>query len=271
MPGVGSPSGLVSAFVVRFLSNSNVWSRGRTHVPSGVRRKGKTDSQSEKWCNAREPTPGSNRIPSSEPAPPLTKPTNTARTKVSTKVGIATLTFLASLAFTCSSTAQDTDWAMQTIETFEAYCLETRADHELIVSMVSSLELIAVPDDLVPLIAGPDSTYTSAYFVEWNKGLGVYIMLGASQPDACSIFVYGLGYDRVEATLKEVYRLVLGARDDVGLQVSEMYVPWGVKGTKDEMFERGVVAVSYSKHDVSPPGFSLSYMPPKTARAVMAR
>jgi hypothetical protein len=160
---------------------------------------------------------------------------------------------------------------MQTIETFEAYCLETRADHELIVSMVSSLQLIAVPDDLVPLIAGPDSTYTSAYFVEWNKGLGVYIMLGASQPDACSIFVYGLGYDRVEATVKKVYRLVLGARDDVGLQVSEMYVPWGVKGTKDEMFERGVVAVSYSKHDVSPPGFSLSYMPPETARAVVAR
>ena len=100
-------------------------------------------------------------------------------------------------------------------------------------------------------------------------------MLGASQPDACSIFVYGLGYDRVEATLKEVYRLVLGARDDVGLQVSEMYVPWGVKGTKDEMFERGVVAVSYSKHDVSPPGFSLSYMPPRNGSscngAVVAR
>ena len=75
---------------------------------------------------------------------------------------------------------------MHTIETFEAYCLETKADHELIVSMASSLELIAVPDDLVPLIAGPDSTYTSAYFVEWNKGLGVYIMLGASQPDSCS-------------------------------------------------------------------------------------
>ena len=97
-----------------------------------------------------------------------------------------------------------------------------------------------------------------------TRASALYIMLGASQPDTCSIFVYGLEIDRVEATLKEAYRLVLGARDDVDLQVSEMYVPWGVKGTKDEMFERGVVAVSYlSTTYRRPVSLSFPTCPPK--------
>ena len=213
---------------------------------------------------------GVKRVPNSEPAPPLTKPTNAVRTTVSTNGLIHTLIFTASLAFTSSSTAQDTDWATQTIEAFKIYCYETNADHDLIVSMASALRLRALPDDLMPFVAGPDGTQTNAYFVEWDKDVGVSIMVGASQPDACSIAVNGLDYARVEATFKEAYRLVLGFRDDIGLSVNEMYVSGGGKGTKGEMFENGIVAVSYPKNQASKPGFSLSYMPPETARALLA-
>lgn len=162
-------------------------------------------------------------------------------------------------------------WAEKAIESFEMYCFRTSAKYQKIESMAIAMKLKPTPKELLAVGMGPNSKDGKSYFVKWDKEKGMYLLLGFSRPDACSIYAQGVSYEYVKKRLHQHYKLVLAFRDDVGLQVSEMYVPGGIRGDKKEAAELGFVLVTYPKPDVASFGFSLGYLPPETVKVQFAK
>lgn len=162
-------------------------------------------------------------------------------------------------------------WAERAVEMFEMYCFRTSAKYTQIENMAIAMKLRPTPKELVAIGMGTNSRDGKSYFVDWDKKKGMYLLLGFGKPDACSIYAQGVSYDYVKKRLHTHYKLALAFRDDVGLQVTEMYVPGGKSGNKKEAAELGFVAVTYPKSDIGSFGFSLGYLPPETVKQQFAK
>lgn len=173
-----------------------------------------------------------------------------------------------------ASSSDVADRASKTIESFEGYCFQTNADHSAIKRMVSAAHLKLAPKELAaaaqPLSKGGGG---EAYIVEWSKFRdGLFILLGFSKKvDSCSIYAQGIAFADIEKRLKSEYRLVFAQSNDVGLQISEMYVPGGTTGTVNDALENGIIMVVRPKPGLGKDGFTLGYMPPETVAKVFAQ
>ncbi len=111
---------------------------------------------------------------------------------------------------------------------------------------------------------GSDSTNGKGFFAEWDKDVGMFIMLGYAKPDTCSINIQGISYVNIKKKVQAIYQLVLAVKDDVGLQTTEMYVPGGKNGSKQEASDLGLVLITYPK---SGNGVTLGYIPPEAIKS----
>lgn len=162
-------------------------------------------------------------------------------------------------------------WASKALESFETYCYHPFGKYSQIESLANLTKLRPLPNFIFAAMLGPKSTEGKGYFVESDKGAGMYILLGLAKPDACSIYVQGVPYVQVKLRLESSYKLVFAGRDDMGQQLSEMYVPGGKTGDKKEAIELGLILVTYPKQELSADGFTLGYLPPGTVEGLLHR
>lgn len=161
------------------------------------------------------------------------------------------------------------DLPRKVVEYFDGYCYRAEARYEDIVSSSEALQLKALPDSMLPLLMGMDSSEGAAYVLDMDRDSGVGILLGASKPNACSVTAQGISLRPVRELLIESFRLHKVATDDIGMQISELYVPGGTTGTRQEVAQLGVVILTYSK-DQSTSLLSIGYLPPITAKRVLS-
>jgi serine/threonine protein kinase len=161
--------------------------------------------------------------------------------------------------------------ASKALESFETYCYHPFGKYAQIESLANLTKLRPLPNIVFAALLGSKSTEGKGYFVESDRGAGMYILLGLAKPDACSIYVQGVPYLQVKLRLESSYKLVFAGRDDMGQQLSEMYVPGGKTGDKKEAIELGLILVTYPKQELSADGFTLGYLPPGTVEGLFRR
>lgn len=159
----------------------------------------------------------------------------------------------------------------KSIEHFEAFCYRTGADPEKIKKSAEQLSLKPLPKKFLAAVAGPNSTSGEGFMLEWDKTRELYILLGFGTPDSCSIYTQGVDIGPVKEKMVDIYRLAYAQKDDVGLQVSEMYVPGGKRGNKIEAKENGLISITYLKPESGYKSVILSYLPPRTLGKVGIR
>ena len=176
------------------------------------------------------------------------------------------LLVLLALATSVPASSNDEQWTRKTLEAFDGLCYRTAARFSLIEKMAAVHRFRPVPDEDVPAILGPDNTTGKAYVVDWDKDRGIYVFLVIAKPDTCSVMAKGFSYRSISDVFRRQFKLVLAFRDDVGMQVSELFVPGGRAGTKQEAIELGLAAATYPKPEYHDDLFTLSYIPPGTAK-----
>lgn len=152
------------------------------------------------------------------------------------------------------------------VEMFEMYCFRNSANYQRIIGLAKLNRLRSMPKEFEPAVAAEVGKGTS-FIIEANKEPKRTIFLGLSDLNTCTIAA--MGYDRktIQVAMRENYHLKLANKDDTGLQISELYIPNGVKGSIMETHEYGVIGVTYSK-DPKDDTISLSFMPPEVAETV---
>src|SRR5690554_6928738 len=178
-----------------------------------------------------------------------------------------------SFALISSAMATSTDeeaWSLKLVNHFEMYCFRTGANFSTITSMAEALELQEIPQKmLVGMMPINDVEDGKGYVLEHDEESSKGIMLMAVRgQDACSVIGANLGNESaVEYVLKE-YQLVEFFKDDVGLQVTNLYIPGGDSESYEEVRERGVIYIVKSKPGSPSKGMTIGYLPPITAKEI---
>lgn len=177
--------------------------------------------------------------------------------------GIPTLLICAML-LSQNATANDAkvDKFRDAIEVFELYCFKTSADYSRIEEMAAAEKMKKAPKELLTLVLGSSAAEGKGFLFNERS------MLVISKPDACGVYFDGVRFSDVEAVIKKSYKLYSFYRDDVGLEVSEMFIPGGRGAVKEEINELGIISVTYPKPGFGDPGFSMSFLPPRTTKLV---
>ena len=153
------------------------------------------------------------------------------------------------------------------LENFEIYCYRTGGKYSHISNLALAMKLKPISEDLVPAMTGTKSTGGRAFIIEIDKTNNFSILLMISKPDACSIYIQGIAYSQVRDKFLSAFKATLAMGDDVGLQITQYYVPGGKTGTKKEARELGLIAATFPKPEFSNHGFTLSFLPPETVLA----
>ena len=159
-------------------------------------------------------------------------------------------------------------WATKGIEGFEVYCYRSFGNYKQIDSMAKVTKLNSLPTEFVTAVMGPGSTDGKGYLLASDRPKGFAVILGLSRPDACSINVQGVPYKIAKEQIHSTYQLALSVKDDIGLQVSEVYVPGGKSGNKLEAADFGVIFITYPKDETGVKGYTIGYMPPNTVSKI---
>lgn len=161
-----------------------------------------------------------------------------------------------------------------TIRMFEMHCYRTGADFHTIVAAAEVMKLKPIPDALQPLMA-PQEGEGRGFVLEVEREGGKVsnaIMLGVSDLNACSVSSYGNGAESILEEARDIYRLRSVARDDLGLQVNELFVPDGRTGHMSEAHEKGLIGAMVAKpHSGSGDAITLSYLSPKAVKQHLGR
>ena len=155
------------------------------------------------------------------------------------------------------------------VKAFEGYCFQNSADYKRVVAMAKATKLPRVPEQMMAIL-GPQIGGGEGFVVVNSTKKDHIILLGVSDQNTCAIFAKGYGVDAIKASMQENYHLKLAIKDDVGLQVNEMHIPGGTKGTVSEASELGLIGFVYTK-DPSFDGVTISYISPETAQKVLSR
>lgn len=155
------------------------------------------------------------------------------------------------------------------VQIFEMHCYRPSADFKTIVGAAEALKLKPIPKELEPLMA-PEEGGGRGFVVKLEKADGKVmkaILLGVSPRNTCSVYANGYNAEVVLTSARETYQLFSIMRDDIGLQVNEMFVPGGKSKQKSEAREKGVIAVMISKpKSGGGDAITLSYISPDTAK-----
>lgn len=151
------------------------------------------------------------------------------------------------------------------VQHFEAFCYRTGANYERVVDIAKLAKLDDVPERLTPVL-GPLVGGGRAFIIENDKDAGTMVLLGVSDRNACSVFAGGFDEQAIRASVITNYNLKELMKDDAGLQITEMFVPNGVKATRDEVAVEGMLAVTRGKAEGT--GISLSYISAGAAKQV---
>jgi len=154
------------------------------------------------------------------------------------------------------------------MEAFDFYCYRSHADYRRVVAMAEAMRLTLARKG-AEAIFGADVGTGKAFLITNDKVKGQVILLGVSDQNTCSIFSQGFGQAAIRSAMEENFRLKQIFKDDLGLQVKEMHVPGGVKGTQGEASESGIIGLIYAK-DPSFDQITVSFIPPATAQKVFS-
>lgn len=149
------------------------------------------------------------------------------------------------------------------VEAFEMYCYRTNAEYERVVDIAELMKLPQVPKKFDAII-GPMVGGGKGFVIVNSSENRRMVLLGASDQGACSIFSMGYDETAIRDSLMENYKLKEVARDDTGLQVNEMFIPNGVKGTVGEGSEHGLVGITTAK--AGDAGITVSFVSPEAAK-----
>ncbi len=155
-------------------------------------------------------------------------------------------------------------WGQRVLESFEVFCYQTEARYESVLVSAQANGLQEVYGELRSMATTPRAKKQTAYLVASEEGGYPMIVLGISEPDACSIVSRGISVESVKNTLISEYKLMSVRRDDVGEQVREVFVPGGVYGSKKEAATNGIVTIIYASDMERTPVFTVSYASPDT-------
>ena len=95
--------------------------------------------------------------------------------------------------------------------------------------------MTSLPIDFVKaFVSPPDTADTKGYVIEMDryKAEGYGIILGFSKPNACSLNVQGISYKDIKPLLELYFKVSNLFIDDIGLQISEGYVPNGSENSE---------------------------------------
>lgn len=159
-------------------------------------------------------------------------------------------------------------WVEKALSDFQGYCYNTNADYKKIEDLVKVLNLKQIDDKFKALFMAPGSQKAQAYFLHVNKATNDSLVLSFSVPNACTIAsVKGNIKDLFITQAVKYFKLKLVARNDIGVQVMDIYIPNGKLGTKEEMNEKGAILFSYFKTKSLSDTFMMAYMPPNTIKS----
>lgn len=146
-------------------------------------------------------------------------------------------------------------------------CYRMDARFSKIVEAAKALDYPEVPKSMMSIL-GPMTGSGKGFVVVNNKKKQKVILLGASDQNACSIYANGYDAEEIKRSVAANYHLLRIHRDDTGLQVNEMYIPNGKKGTQSEGRENGLVGLTYAKNP-SDDAITLSFVSPETAKRIL--
>ena len=167
----------------------------------------------------------------------------------------------------CEASDQSEQSLKKPLENFEIYCYRTGGKYAQISKLANAMKLSPISEELIPSMTGAKSLGGRAFVIEIDKINNVSILLMISKPDACSIYVQGITYSQVRDKFLSAFIAAPAMGDDVGLQITQFYVPGGKTGTKKEARELGLIAATFPKTEFSNHGFTLSFLPPETVLA----
>ena len=157
------------------------------------------------------------------------------------------------------------------IQIFERHCFRPDAQYDTITALAEAMNLDPLPANLEPFMASQEGK-GKGYVVEVERDGSEFkriLLLGASELNTCSVYAQGYQADEILEEAKLNYQLLSIMRDDVGLQVNEMFIPGGVSSRISEAHSKGVIGVMVAK-----PGsgagdaITLSFTSPGTARKI---
>ena len=153
------------------------------------------------------------------------------------------------------------------METFEMYCYQSAANYQRVVATAKALNLPPVPEKFMAVM-GAQVGSGSGFVVVNDKAKRRMMLLGASDQNTCSVFAQGYDIEAIKASLVDNYHLKVIHREDLGLQINEMHIPNGVKGTVGEGSKYGMIGLVYPK-DPAADSITISFVPPETAARVL--
>lgn len=157
------------------------------------------------------------------------------------------------------------------VQMFEAHCYRPGANYKTIVAAAEAMKLKPVPKRLEPLIAPQEGSGRSFVVIIEKEDTKVVsaILLGVSDRNICSVYASGYDAKKVLASAKETYKLFSVMRDDIGLQINEMFVPGGTSKRISETHTNGVVGVMMAKpNSGNGDAITLSYVSPGAAKQI---
>lgn len=152
------------------------------------------------------------------------------------------------------------------VESFEAYCFRTGANFDRVVAAAETMKFAPMPPEYEALL-GPQQGSMSGYVVESDAKARTMVLLGASDSNTCSIAVDGYDVNAITERMIADYQLKLTVENDVGLQVTAMYIPGGTSKKMSEARRLGMIAITRAK-DPSVGIITLAYLPPETVSAL---
>lgn len=174
------------------------------------------------------------------------------------------------LLFSSFTFADDKNFNLKVIESFQSYCFSTDADFKKIEQLIKAMPLKQLPEKYAQAVSGVDSVKTKLYLIEKINETSA-ILLGFSQPNACTISVQGVDFLPIKKIMIEQFKLAKGYSSDTGLETIEIYVPGGVLGNKKEAAEFGVILLKYPKPSLGYHGGAISFFPSKQAKKLFKK
>ena len=153
------------------------------------------------------------------------------------------------------------------LKAFESYCHLTGAKQDQVVSMARMGGLPPIQDKMMPAVAAIVGDGEGFVVVNEPKS-GRVVLLGAPDTNACSIFAMGYDEQAIRRGVIAHYKLNLIHRGDTGLQIREMFIPNGAKGTQGDAVTHGLIGIITGKAPGQ--GITVSFIPPETARRVLS-
>lgn len=158
---------------------------------------------------------------------------------------------------------------LEVVKQFDLLCYGTNGNPAQIARMVEAMDLKAAPPELMEMMSSGRGDQGKAYILEFNQEAERLMVVGVGDNGTCSVYAGGFAAASVEAALKENFKLLEVAADQVGMQTMTMHVPGGTSNRLSEAHQKGVVSIVRSKDASGDNEILIGFIPPELAKATL--